>query len=145
VYWRTNNHLLLKSLYRQQVLTYEDNTCEDGTKQTDSGSSGMAVNSRCDPKDLDTELKQAAIQYGVMLLILGCSGVARIDFIVDSSSDQIYFNEINTLPGSLAYYLWAVKSSGTLYRLLNRMIEQPRYGNAQRHLYGETGLRSLFR
>jgi len=71
-----------------------------------------------DPKDLDTELKQAAIQYGVdAFRILGCSGVARIDFIVDSSSDQIYFNEINTLPGSLAYYLWAVKSSGTLYRV----------------------------
>jgi len=39
---------------------------EDGTKQTDSGSSGMAGLTRViDPKDLDTELKQAAIQYGV--------------------------------------------------------------------------------
>ena len=38
--------------------------------------------------------------------ILGCSGVARIDFLVDLDDNNIYVNEINTIPGALSYYLW---------------------------------------
>ena len=35
-----------------------------------------------------------------------CHGVARIDFLLDDESDAVYFNEINTIPGSFAFYLW---------------------------------------
>jgi D-alanine-D-alanine ligase len=38
---------------------------------------------------------------------LGSSGVARIDFLVDKAHDsKVYVNEINTIPGSLSFYLW---------------------------------------
>ena len=37
---------------------------------------------------------------------LNLSGVVRIDYLYDQSSDTIYLNEINTIPGSLAYYLF---------------------------------------
>ena len=132
------------------VLTYEDKYLrEDGKKQTGSGSSGMAGLTRViDPHDLDAHLKQAAIQYGVdAFRILGCSGVARIDFIVDSSSDQIYFNEINTLPGSLAYYLWAKSNPPVVYtELLNRIIEQAQIRQRTKaSLRRDEGLRSLFK
>jgi D-alanine-D-alanine ligase len=39
----------------------------------------------------------------------GCSGVVRIDYIIDDSTDQVYFNEMNTIPGSLSFYLWEPK------------------------------------
>ena len=38
--------------------------------------------------------------------VLGCSGVSRIDFLIDQKEDKIYVNEINTIPGALSYYLW---------------------------------------
>lgn len=38
--------------------------------------------------------------------ILGCSGVARVDFLIDTKTDKVYVNEINTIPGALSYYLW---------------------------------------
>ena len=39
-------------------------------------------------------------------LLLGASGVARIDFMIDKDSNDIYVNEINTIPGAFSYYLW---------------------------------------
>jgi D-alanine-D-alanine ligase len=35
-----------------------------------------------------------------------CAGVVRIDFILEGDTGDVYFNEINTVPGSLAFYLW---------------------------------------
>lgn len=53
---------------------------------------------------------------------LGCSGVARVDFLNDKESGALYVNEINTIPGSLAFYLW--EAAGLKFdALLDRMIE----------------------
>ena len=38
---------------------------------------------------------------------LGCEGISRIDFLINADTNQLFFNEINTLPGSLAFYLWS--------------------------------------
>lgn len=37
---------------------------------------------------------------------LDCRGVVRIDFLLDNKSKKFFINEINTIPGSMAYYLW---------------------------------------
>ena len=37
---------------------------------------------------------------------LDCAGVVRIDFIIDKKTNEVYINEINTIPGSFAFYLW---------------------------------------
>ncbi|MBR6396813.1 MAG: D-alanine--D-alanine ligase, partial [Lachnospiraceae bacterium] len=53
---------------------------------------------------------------------LGCNGVSRIDFMIDEETGNLYFNEINTIPGSLAFYLW--EPIGVPYKeLLDRMIK----------------------
>ena len=53
---------------------------------------------------------------------LGCSGVIRIDFIVDKDTNKIYVNEVNTIPGSLSYHLW--KATNLSYaNLLDKLIE----------------------
>jgi D-alanine-D-alanine ligase len=52
---------------------------------------------------------------------LGGNGVARIDFMIDKAENKVYLNEINTIPGSLSFYLW--KPVGVEYpALLDRMI-----------------------
>ena len=38
---------------------------------------------------------------------LGFSGVIRVDYLVDKTDGKIYVNEINSIPGSLAYGLWS--------------------------------------
>ena len=38
--------------------------------------------------------------------VLGCSGISRVDFLIDEEIDKIYVNEINTIPGSLSWYLF---------------------------------------
>jgi D-alanine-D-alanine ligase len=35
--------------------------------------------------------------------------VSRIDYIIDNDTNKVYVNEINTIPGSLAFYLWEAK------------------------------------
>ena len=37
---------------------------------------------------------------------MDCKGVVRIDFLVDNQTGELYVNEINTIPGSMAFYLW---------------------------------------
>ena len=38
---------------------------------------------------------------------LNLSGIARIDFLINKKTNEVYVNEPNTIPGSLAFYLWS--------------------------------------
>ena len=53
--------------------------------------------------------------------VLGCSGVSRIDFMIDTKENKVWLNEINTIPGSLSFYLW--EPAGVDYtELIDEMI-----------------------
>lgn len=56
---------------------------------------------------------------------LNLNGVVRIDFLVDENKNTVYVNEINTVPGSLAYYLFE-KEGYTFENFLSRLIENAR-------------------
>lgn len=133
------------------MLTFEEKYLrDDGGKKTGSNESqGMASLSRViDPQDLNPELKQAALDYAKKAFkVLGCSGVSRIDFIIDASCDQLYFNEINTLPGSLSFYLWVKSNPPLLYtELLNRIIRQAEKRQVTKlALKRQEGMRALFK
>ena len=70
-------------------------------------SSGMASLDRIIPAPVDsgTEARIREIAAAVFRLF-DCAGVARIDFLIDEDTDTVFFNEINTLPGSFSFYLW---------------------------------------
>ncbi len=53
--------------------------------------------------DMTAKIQRMAVQA---FKAVGASGVARIDFLFDPAAHQVYVNEINTLPGSISYYLW---------------------------------------
>lgn len=38
--------------------------------------------------------------------VLGCSGISRVDFLIDEEINKVYVNEINTIPGALSWYLF---------------------------------------
>ena len=68
---------------------------------------GMASLKRVLPAPIEPELYQQIQQLSKdMFVALDCRGVVRIDFMFDSDSQQLFITEINTIPGSLAFYLW---------------------------------------
>ncbi|HEX9951144.1 MAG TPA: D-alanine--D-alanine ligase family protein [Rubricoccaceae bacterium] len=93
-----------------------------GAKGAASGAAGMASLDRLIPAPLSETDTAAARAMAVQVFrLFECSGVARIDFLLDDADGQLYFNEINTIPGSLSFYLW--EPSGVPFAtLLDRMI-----------------------
>ena len=53
---------------------------------------------------------------------LNSKGVSRIDFIVDNDEGKVYVNEINTIPGSFAFYLWNYNSELPYSKLIDEII-----------------------
>ncbi len=103
-----------------EILSYEDKYL--GGNKKSGGSKGMASLARKIPADISEE-KSAEIRELAKKVFkaLGGSGVVRIDFILDTDSDTVYVNEINTIPGSLSFYLW--EATGLPYReLIDRLI-----------------------
>ncbi len=106
-------------LHSKDILSYEDKYLSNSKN---GASKGMASVSRKIPAELSAEKREEIRDMAVRSFkVLGCNGVARIDFMIDEETDRLYFNEINTIPGSLAFYLW--EPVGVPYReLLDRMI-----------------------
>lgn len=108
-------------LHTKDILSYEDKYMSNNSKN--GGSKGMASVSRKIPAELTEEKREEVREMAVKSFKkLGCHGVARIDFMIDEENGQLYFNEINTIPGSLSFYLW--EPIGVSYKeLLDRMIQ----------------------
>jgi len=106
-------------LRNAEILSYEDKYLSNAK----GGSKGMASVSRKIPAEISQELREEIRSMAVKSFKhLGCNGVARIDFIIDEDTGNLYFNEINTIPGSLAFYLW--EPVGVPYKeLLSRLID----------------------
>ncbi len=84
-----------------EILTYGDKYMSGGKGK------GMSGATRRIPADLPAEVA-ANIQELALCAFQAVdgSGVSRIDFIMDNDTGEIFVNEINTIPGSLSFYLW---------------------------------------
>ena len=107
-------------MHTKDILSYEDKYVSNAKG---SGSKGMASVARKIPAELSPEKREEVRALAVKSFrVLGCNGVSRIDFMIDEDTGKLYFNEINTIPGSLAFYLW--EPVGIPYKeLLDRMIQ----------------------
>ncbi|MDD6006629.1 MAG: D-alanine--D-alanine ligase [Bacteroidales bacterium] len=85
-----------------EILSYEDKYM-GGSK----GAKGMQASQKRIPAELPDEVtKRIQFLAGETFRVLSCHGVSRVDVIIDRSNSNIYVNEINTIPGSLSFYLW---------------------------------------
>lgn len=102
-----------------EILSYEDKYVA-GDK---SGSEGMRTARRELPANLPAELREEIRTLAVKTFkALNCNGVSRIDFMIDKDINKVYVNEINPIPGSLAFYLW--EALGKPYsELLDDMVK----------------------
>ncbi len=109
-----------------ELLSYEDKYLNGGSKDSKvsgGAKSGMASLKRIIParisEEMASEIKSLALSA---FRTLGCSGVVRIDFIIDKDTNTVYINEFNTIPGSLSFYLWE-KTDKTYTQLLDDLIK----------------------
>lgn len=106
-----------------EILSFEDKYTSGGKgSKSGSKSSGMASLKRKIPAEISKEMREEIREISVKAFkCLGCCGVSRIDFILDTEENKVYLNEINTIPGSLAFYLW--EAVGVKYPvLLDKMV-----------------------
>ena len=116
------NYELTASLVQEAVFvgehfSYEAKYLEDGGAQLGNAEKNIIIPARLS-EERTREVQELSKQ---IFTLLGCSGIARIDFLHDKEQDKLYANEVNTLPGTLYHHLW--KASGiTIDQLLERLI-----------------------
>lgn len=108
-----------RPLGKEETLTFEDKY----QNNPGEGAKGMASADRVIPADIPGELTEKIQDLSLRIFdIFYASGVARLDFLVNRDTQEVYFNEINTIPGSFSFYLW--EESGMSFReLMIKMIE----------------------
>ncbi len=101
-----------------EILSYEDKYM-GGSK----GAKGMQASQKRIPADLPDEVSdRIRFLAGETFRVLSCHGVSRVDVIMDVSDGNIYVNEINTIPGSLSFYLW--EATGIRFdQLMDRLVK----------------------
>lgn len=113
-----------------KFLTYADKYIGDGKGKLKGGkvpvkrtSKGMASANRKLPADLPDKVRKEVEDVAIEAFrALGSSGNSRIDFLIDEETNKVYINEINSIPGSLAFYLWEAKGvdfSSVLDEMIN--------------------------
>ena len=121
----------------EDFLTFEDKYIGGSKGKLKGPSKGMASASRIIAarisKDLENKIKETSKEA---FKALNLSGVCRIDYLIDKKTNKFYINEPNTIPGSLAFYLW--EPTGKKYEdLLDDMITLAikDYKNRSRKIY----------
>lgn len=126
-------------LFTDEILSYTDKYIGDGKTKggtisgaksagpkvagAKTGSSSSSFANKKIPADLTKEQEEEVKRLTKEVFkVLGCSGFARVDFLVDNKTGNIYANEINTIPGALSFYLWEA-SGKTFEEQLDKAID----------------------
>ncbi len=110
--------LIQESVFEgSQLFTYEEKYLKSGGAQLGKAGSNIFIPARLPDKTSQT-IRDLAVR---IFKVFGCSGIARVDFLYDSRTKQIYANEINPMPGTLYHHLWE-KSGIKLSQLLDRLL-----------------------
>ena len=128
-----NNDLITseiqESSFSNEFFSYEEKYINEGGAQLGNAEKRIII-----PAQIESELtEKIKVSAKEIYKIMGCSGIARIDYLYDTSTKEFYANEVNTLPGTLYHHLW--KESGINFSsLLSKLIEyaEERYDKKQR-------------
>lgn len=130
--------VLEQPLSWEQFLTYEEKYLR--------GSEGMKSAQRLMPAPLSAQMTESIQQMAMAAFrAIDGRGIARIDFLVRPEQNEIYLNEINTMPGSLALYLWQESGLGAS-EVVDKLVSLARdaYADKRRNTYNyQTNLIAL--
>ena len=95
---------------------------------------GMASLNRKMPAPVSDEMIKQVEDAAIKAFnALDCKGVARVDFLLDTAENKLYIGEINTIPGSLSYYLWEEKGL-KFSKLIDKLVEYAFKAAAEKNL-----------
>ncbi len=121
----------------EQPLSWElfmnsDDMLDFNKKYLQSGGKGMDSLARRIPAPIGEELTEKVQAWTLQIFrMLECKGVVRVDYMLDAENN-LYVNEINTIPGSLAFYLF--EPMGIHFRqLVDRLVEYAYKALAQKN------------
>jgi D-alanine-D-alanine ligase len=119
-----------------EILSYQDKYM-GGSKSA----KGMQAAQKRIPADLpEDETKRIQFLAGETFRVLSCHGVSRVDVIIDRETRNIYVNEINTIPGSLSFYLWeaaGISFAELMERLVKLALKRKRDAGAKTISYDQ--------
>ncbi len=127
----------------EKFLTYEEKYIGGGKKgkipSSGKVSKGMLSASRKIPADISKNMKAEVGEIATAAFkALGSSGVCRIDFLIDEKAKKVYINEINSIPGSLAFYLWEpldIKYTDLLDDMINIAVKDYKKRQSKTHSF----------
>ena len=120
----------IKTSVLEQPLTYTDFlTYEDKYL---AGSKGMKSADRVIPAPLNEALTHEIQRLAVEAFkAVDGRGIVRVDFLIERANRRVFINELNTMPGSLAFYLW--RPSGlSEAALIDQLIHYAREAHAEK-------------
>ena len=120
-----------------EILSYQDKYMNGGSKKSQGMQSTVREIPANLPEATTTFIQNAACET---FRALSCDGVSRIDFIIDEATDEIFVNEINTIPGSLSFYLWEysrINFSALVDKLIEIAIRRQQDANKKVVNYGD--------
>lgn len=101
----------------KDILSFEDKYVGSGVKD-----GKLSGDRRVIPAEIDDSVREEIENLAKQAFkVIDCKGVSRIDFLLDESG-KVYINEINTLPGSLSFYLWE-KKGYPFSKLIDELID----------------------
>lgn len=107
----------------EEVLKQDDILSFENKYIGKHANKGMINTSRKLPADISEEqIEEIQRMAKEAFYALNASGVVRIDFLMQKDSEVVYINEINSIPGSLSYYLWQ-KDQMNFTMLIEELIQ----------------------
>lgn len=117
----------------QDFLNFEEKYISKGGSMSGKSKSKVKIPAPLD-ENKTKEIQNLAIQ---VFKILNCSGIARVDFLLDKDDDyKIYVNEVNPMPGTLHQHLWkasGIEPEDLVEKLINLAIEK--FNKKQEYTY----------
>lgn len=116
--------LIEEVVMEDKILSYQDKYLSNQKSKSSPKSAGMASTKREVPAKLSPDLENEIYTLSkAVVRVLNSSGVCRIDFLIDEENKKVYVNEINSMPGSLAFYLWKPKDVD-FTEIMDKLVKQ---------------------
>ena len=127
----------------EEFLNYDEKYLRGGKP------SGLKGADRRIPAPISSELaeKIQALALNAFKAI-DCRGIARVDFLVNIEKGEIFINEINTIPGSISFYLWeatGIKFSELVDKLINLAFDAQKEKSKTTYFYDSKLLQNFSR
>ena len=111
--------VLEKPKTQKEILSFDEKYLQNPNQK-----SGMSNFKRELPAKITNELWDKIVDMSkTAYKICKLNGLVRIDYLLNDKTQQVYINEINTIPGSLSFYLWQYDKY-SFDKLIDLMIQQ---------------------